>query len=165
MRQRAPQKAGGTRQRRHGLGRVFLAGEMREMHGRVRQIGGNVDLRHRDTTHARVFDLVDKEITQLALNLIRHALCALRVPLHAASIKRSEQPRAPQLPNEGPQRVPRQYMDVRRGASEDTVALPRQTLTRVERVLSKAAFAPKRSGRAVALQGARYFDDLVHLEM
>src|SRR6266576_5108798 len=82
MRQRAPQKAGGTRQRRHGLGSVFLAGEMREMHGRVRQIGGNVDLRHRDTAHARVFDLVDKEIAQLALNLIRHALCALRVPLH-----------------------------------------------------------------------------------
>jgi hypothetical protein len=70
------------------------------------------------------------------------------------SQKRSEQPRAPQLTNEGPQRVPRQYMEVRRGTSEDTVALPRQTLTRAERVLSKAAFAPKRSGRAVALETA-----------
>jgi len=66
------------------------------------------------------------------------------------SQKRSEQPRS----REGPQRVPRQYMEVRRGTSEDTVALPRQTLTRAERVLSKAAFAPKRSGRAVALETA-----------
>src|SRR6266542_1855153 len=46
-----------------------------------------------------------------------------------SSQKRSEQPRA----REGPQRVPRQYMDVRRGTSEDTT---------------------KRSGRAVVFETA-----------
>src|SRR5205807_4832566 len=34
------------------------------------------------------------------------------------------------------------------GASKETGASPRQTLTRAKPVLSKAAFAPKRSGRA-----------------
>src|SRR5205823_2679209 len=65
----------------------------------------------------------------------------------AWSQQRSEQPRAPQLPNKGPQRVPRQYTKVRRETSEDTVALPRQTLTRAKRTLRVSAFAPKRSGR------------------
>src|SRR5258705_13917480 len=55
------------------------------MNGRVRQIGRNVDLRHRDTADARVFDLVHQEVAQLALDLIRHALRALRVSLHDVS--------------------------------------------------------------------------------
>src|SRR5258707_15436758 len=77
---------------------------------------------------------------------------ATRLLEAAWSQKRSEQPRAPQLPNKGPQRVPRQYIDVRRGTSEDTGASPRQTLIRAKLVLSKAAFAPMRSGRAAVFE-------------
>ena len=47
------------------------------MHGRVRQIGRDINLRHGDTAHARILDLVDQQVPQLALDLIGQALRAL----------------------------------------------------------------------------------------
>src|SRR5207248_8575904 len=87
MREFAAEEARRARERRNRLRRVLLAGKMREMHGRVRKIRRYVDLRQGHAPHARILDAVDQQIGKLALDLIRDALCALRVFFHRYSVR------------------------------------------------------------------------------
>src|SRR5690242_18142276 len=81
-RQLAAQKTGGARQSLRRLVARFLAREMREAHGRMRQVGRNVDAGDRHRADARVLHLVTQEIGKLALDLIADAVGALGMTFH-----------------------------------------------------------------------------------
>src|SRR5581483_9424466 len=82
-RQLAAQEAGRARQRRDRLLRVLFPREMREEHGRVREVGRDVDVRDRHTADARILELAGQHLRELALDLVTDALGALRVLLHS----------------------------------------------------------------------------------
>src|SRR5579864_165997 len=82
-RQLAAQETGRPREPAGCRLRGFLAGEMREADGRVREIRRHVDARDGDGSYARVLDLVLQEVGKLALNLVAHPVRTLRDSLHA----------------------------------------------------------------------------------
>src|SRR5437762_10592324 len=73
---------------------MFLPREMREMYGRVRQIGRHFDLRHGDATDARIFDVIDEQVSELALDLVGHAFRALRMSFHRVNVRETGERRA-----------------------------------------------------------------------
>jgi len=61
---------------------LVLLAERRIVDVCVSQVRTDVDTGDRHTADARVLDLVDDQIRQLALDLVGDALCPLRVPFH-----------------------------------------------------------------------------------
>ena len=56
---------------------VLAPGQVREVHLRVRHVAGDLDVRHRHLSHARILDLVAQQIRELVLDLLGDALGAL----------------------------------------------------------------------------------------
>ena len=77
VRELAAQESRRARQRRDRRLRMILAGEMRETNRRMREIRSHIDRCDRDRANARILDVVLQKISELALDLVAHAMRSL----------------------------------------------------------------------------------------